>query len=54
VQRYRIPKDVLRAAYTSQTARRRRAAALAKPRELASELGLLAPPFDRLWRRQGI
>jgi hypothetical protein len=54
VERYRIPKDVLRAAYTSEPARRRRAEALAKPRELASELGLLAPPFDRLWRRQGI
>jgi hypothetical protein len=54
VERYRIPQEVLRAAYTSELARGRRAEALRKPRELAAELGLLAAPFDRLWRWQGL
>ena len=54
VQRYQIPKAVLREAYRSETARSQRAAALRKPRELCIELGIATPPFDALWRRMGI
>jgi hypothetical protein len=54
VRRYAIPRSVLREAYRSPRARAERAAALRKPRELCVELGIAAPPFDRLWRRMGI
>jgi hypothetical protein len=54
VRRYEIPKAVLREAYRSPAARAQRLAALRRPRELCVELGIAAPPFDRLWRRMGI
>jgi len=54
VRRYAIPKAVLREAYASPAARVQRAAALRKPRHLCIELGIAAPPFERLWRRMGI
>jgi hypothetical protein len=54
IRRYGIPKTVLREAYGSDAARAQRAAALRKPRELCAELGILRPPFDRLWKRMGI
>lgn len=54
VQRYAIPKSVLREAYRSEAARAQRVGALRKPRELCIELGIANAPFDRLWKRMGI
>jgi hypothetical protein len=54
VRRYAIPPAVLREAYEGPAAAALRVAALRKPRELCVELGIAAPPFDRLWRRMGI
>jgi len=54
VERYAIPAAVLREAYASPAAAALRVAALRKPRALCVELGIAAPPFDRLWRRMGI
>jgi hypothetical protein len=54
LQRYQIPKAVLREAYTSPAALAQRSAALRKPRELCIELGIAVAPFDRLWKRVGI
>lgn len=49
---YGIPKDVLREAYRDDPAHWRNVQnAVAKVRELCMELQVIAPPFDRLWRR---
>lgn len=55
IAEYGIPRDVIQRVYRRNPAHRRRAAdALRKVRELCVELGIAAPPFDRLWRRMGI
>ena len=54
VERYQIPKAVLREAFRGEAAHAHRAAALRKPRELCIEVGIAIAPFDRLWKRMGI
>jgi len=55
VREYAIPRAVLAEAYRDNPQQRRRAAeSLRKLRDLCVELGVAAPPFDRLWRRLGI
>ena len=55
VREYAIPKSALHEAYRANPEHRSRIQdALAKVRDLCSELEILTPPFDRLWYRMGI
>jgi len=55
VQRYSIPKDVIREAFTDNPRHRSESlASMAKLRRLWSELGLTGPVYRRLWRVLGL
>jgi hypothetical protein len=55
VAHYRIPREVIREAYTQNpTHRARTAESLAKVRTLCCELGIVNPRLVALWRRLGI
>jgi hypothetical protein len=54
VDRYGIPKQVLRAAYGTDDHRRRTAESLRKVRALCQELDLVRPPYALLWRWFGL
>lgn len=54
VKTYAIPKDVLRAAYSSRDARQGVYDSLRKVRQLLTELQLVTPVSRRLWKRFGI
>jgi len=51
VERYRIPPDVIAAAYTANPAHHAETlASLSKIRKLCGELGLLRQPYPLLWK----
>jgi hypothetical protein len=55
VREYRIPREVLDAAYRKNPAHREHAAeSLRKVRDLCVELGLVPPLFEKLWKLLGI
>jgi len=55
VRAYDIPKETLQQAYHKNAGHRQEVQnALAKIRELCTELRILAPPFDRIWVRLAI
>ena len=54
VERYAIPKQVLKEAYGSDEHRQRTAEALRKVRTLCEELGLRRRPYAGLWRVLGL
>jgi hypothetical protein len=55
VARYQIPSDVIGQAYTHNPAHRAATLeSLQKVRQLCSELGLLAGPYERVWKLLGL
>jgi hypothetical protein len=53
-ERYAVPRDVVRAAYSTDDARQHRKDAVRKVRNLCADLGLVNPLARRLWRRVGL
>jgi hypothetical protein len=52
---YQIPRDVLREAYRENPAHKAGVLeSMTKVRRLLSELGLLGPGYQRLWRALGL
>ena len=54
VRRHRIPRDVVRAAYSDPAYRADVTESMRKVRQLAEEVGLLGPVHRRLWKALGL